>query len=178
MIVSAMEFTSAAEMRSHAAAVHARLLKPIARPVAMAKPAPQVPTVEPIRRFFAKQLPAWESGLLTFDAHVVAYRVALSISSFSISGSVRSEGWSAPKVRRSIDAIVIEVLENFPGVNIDNIQSHRRTRDIIPARQESMFEVYMQRPDLSLPMIGRWFRRDHTTVLHAVKKVKAKRGIA
>ncbi|WP_165447794.1 helix-turn-helix domain-containing protein [Rhizobium ruizarguesonis] len=131
-----------------------------------------------MRRFLAKQLPAWESGLLTFDAHVVAYRVALSISTFSISGVVRSPNWEQPKIRRSIRDIVLEVLENFPGISIDNVQSDRRTRDVIDPRQEAMFEVYMQRPDLSLPMIGRWFRRDHTTVLHAVGKIKAKRGIA
>ncbi|TBB44199.1 hypothetical protein ELH49_09205 [Rhizobium ruizarguesonis] len=177
MSVAAREFTSAAEMLSHAAVVHARLLKPLTRPVAKVEPAP-VPTVEPIRRYFAKQLPAWESGLLTFDAHVVAYRVALSISTFSISGVVRSPNWELPEIRRSIRDIVLEVLENFPGITIDNVQSHRRTRDVIDPRQEAMFEVYMQRPDLSLPMIGRWFRRDHTTVLHAVGKIKTKRGIA
>ncbi|MBX4889796.1 helix-turn-helix domain-containing protein [Rhizobium bangladeshense] len=177
MNIAHREFTSAAEMRAHAAAVHQRCFNPAIRPAPAALPQ-AVPTVAQIREFCARPAPAWESGLVTFDAHVVAYRVAQSISSFSLSGEVRTGDWGGPKIRRSIDAIVKEVLENYPGVTVDNIQSVRRTHDIVPARRVCMFEVYMQRPDLSLPMIARWFRKDHTTVLYAVNKEKSLRGIA
>jgi chromosomal replication initiator protein len=41
-----------------------------------------------------------------------------------------------------------------------------------------MEAVYDERKDLSLPSIGKLFCRDHTTILHAVRKVKADRGAA
>ncbi|MEZ2220748.1 helix-turn-helix domain-containing protein [Rhizobium sp. RCC_161_2] len=128
--------------------------------------------------FVTKKLPLWEQINLNFDAHVVAYRVSMSISSFSLSGSARPASEWGGKVRRSIDSIVLEVLANYPGVSIANVQSSRRTRKVVKPRQEAMFEVFIQRPDLSLPMIGRWFRKDHTTIIHAVRKIEAMRGAA
>ena len=175
MIVTAREFSSAAEMQAAAAAVRNRCLKP-KRFVPDPEPV-KAPRLE-YRPFFAKQLPAWESGMLTFDAHVVAYRFFSSVASFSISGAARPESSSDLNGRRSIDDIVREVLARYPGVTLALIRSNRRTRDLTEPRQVAMFEVYTQRPDLSLPMIGRYFRRDHTTIIHAVRKIEAMRGEA
>ncbi|MBX3751922.1 MAG: hypothetical protein KF897_17725, partial [Opitutaceae bacterium] len=45
-----------------------------------------------------------------------------------------------------------------------------RTRHVVEARFEAIRLVRAARPDLSLPAIGRLFNRDHTTILHALKR--------
>jgi len=80
--------------------------------------------------------------------------------------------------RRPVPAIVAEVLADYPGTTWADVKSLRRTRELVAPRQACMVAVYDERKDLSLPQIGRLFNRDHTTVLHAVRKVKAQRGEA
>ena len=48
----------------------------------------------------------------------------------------------------------------------------RRMKHIIEARHEAIRIVADLRPDLSLPQIGRVFNKDHTTILHALRKTK------
>lgn len=74
--------------------------------------------------------------------------------------------------KRTVREIIAEVLQDYPGVTIDMITSVRRTRDLIEPRHKCYYEVYKQRPDLSYPSIARVFKRDHTSILHAVQKLK------
>lgn len=79
--------------------------------------------------------------------------------------------------RPDVNAIIMEVLSGFPGVTIDDIKGPRRTKLFARPRQLAIYEVSRQRPDMSFPQIGRLFGgRDHTTCLHAVKKIEAERG--
>ncbi|OCP36748.1 helix-turn-helix domain-containing protein [Ensifer sp. LC163] len=78
-------------------------------------------------------------------------------------------------VRRPVRDIVQEVLVLYPGVTWEDITSVRREKRLIEPRHRCMAAVYEERKDLSLPMLGRVFRRDHTTILHAVHKTEAKR---
>lgn len=78
---------------------------------------------------------------------------------------------SEPKYR-STKAIIDEVLADFPGVTWADLKGERRTREFIIPRHLAMYEIYAQRKNMSLPMIGRLFRRDHTTILSAVRKVE------
>lgn len=73
---------------------------------------------------------------------------------------------------RSVKEIVDEVLQDYPGVTMADIVSVRRTRDLIIPRHRCYYEVYRQRPDLSFPAMGRYFKRDHTSILSGVKKLK------
>ncbi len=58
------------------------------------------------------------------------------------------------------------------NVRISDMHSVRRLRTVVRPRQVAMYLTKMLTP-LSLPEIGRKFGgRDHTTVLHAVKKVE------
>lgn len=77
--------------------------------------------------------------------------------------------------KKPVRLIIEEVLADFPDVTWNEVSGIRRTRHLVIPRQKCMFEVHRQRPDLSLPAIGRIFGgRDHTTILHAVRKLKAK----
>lgn len=64
--------------------------------------------------------------------------------------------------------IIREVAEQH-GVRVVDMSGPRRDLKIVAARQEAMWRVKMERPDMSLPMIGRLFKRDHTTVLHGIR---------
>lgn len=76
--------------------------------------------------------------------------------------------------KKPVRTIIAEVLAEFPDVTWEEISGIRRTRRLVIPRQRCMFEVSRQRPDLSLPAIGRIFGgRDHTTILHAVRKLRA-----
>jgi chromosomal replication initiation ATPase DnaA len=71
---------------------------------------------------------------------------------------------------------IIRLVATRHGVSVADIKGATRVFHIVAARQEAMALVYKLRPDLSLPAIGRIFDRDHTTVLHAVRKLGVYRG--
>lgn len=71
---------------------------------------------------------------------------------------------------------IIRVVATKHGVSVTDIKSQTRTLHIVEARHEAMALVYRLRPDLSLPAIGRIFNRDHTSILHAVRKAGVWRG--
>lgn len=59
------------------------------------------------------------------------------------------------------------------GISYPEIIGHRRARPIIAARHEAMYRLSKE-TTLSLPAIGRRMGgKDHTTVLHAVRKFEA-----
>lgn len=70
---------------------------------------------------------------------------------------------------------IIEQVSQSTGIPYAEIIGVARKRSIAVARMIAMYEVRMRRPDLSLPQIAKIFRKDHTTVLHAVRKVEAER---
>lgn len=73
--------------------------------------------------------------------------------------------------KKPVADIVAEVLADYPGVTWKEICGIRRIRTLIEPRHKCMYEVSRQRPDLSMPAIGRIFGgRDHTTIYHAVRK--------
>lgn len=55
-------------------------------------------------------------------------------------------------------------------LTVEDIIGPSRKAPIILARQDAMVEVFLARTDLSFPMIGRVFHRDHSTVVHTVKR--------
>lgn len=78
--------------------------------------------------------------------------------------------------RKTIKEIILEVLDDFPGITYDDIVGKRRARKFVTARHQCMAAIYNQRPDLSLPAIGKVMKRDHTTIIHAVQKLGVWRG--
>lgn len=70
----------------------------------------------------------------------------------------------------TIDEIQTKVAEYFK-VRVADLRSERRERSIARPRQIAMY-LAKKLTVRSLPDIGRKFDRDHTTVMHAVKKVE------
>lgn len=67
---------------------------------------------------------------------------------------------------------VIKTVANHFHVKQTSLKGHSRVKNLVTARHVCMF---LMKKELSLPLIeiGRWFSgRDHTSVLHAIKKVE------
>lgn len=63
-------------------------------------------------------------------------------------------------------------LSKFPGISMSQVRGNRRSRHIIFPRHVIIHAIRTQRPDLSLPQIGRFMGgRDHSTIVSAVKKI-------
>ena len=78
-------------------------------------------------------------------------------------------------MRVTVDKIQRSVAEEF-GVTLDDMASKRRARVVARPRQVAMY-LCKQLTKRSLPDIGRRFGgRDHTTVMHAVKRIKQLRA--
>lgn len=78
---------------------------------------------------------------------------------------------SAEPKRIKIDDILKIITKHF-GVNRSDLLSSRRNRSIVRPRQIGMY-LAKNLTSRSLPEIGRRFgNRDHTTVLHAIRKVE------
>lgn len=77
----------------------------------------------------------------------------------------------AHEKKLTIDEIQRKVAEYY-GLKVSDLLSERRARDVARPRQIAMYLAKKLTPR-SLPEIGRRFgKRDHTTVMHAVKKVE------
>lgn len=64
--------------------------------------------------------------------------------------------------------LIMETVEK--AYRVEDVTARRRTRRISEARQMAMFLAYRM-TDCSFPAIGEMFGRDHTTVLHADRRV-------
>ncbi len=76
-------------------------------------------------------------------------------------------------VSNDIDAATImAVTAEYFGVTLDELCGQSKTRAIASARQIAMY-LCRELTDLTLPKIGTTFgNRDHTTVMHAAKKIR------
>ena len=107
-----------------------------------------------------------------------------------VRGITLSNGFQAPRIERPIkrDWLILVPVEGKPewisvdkiiaavgahyGVSRAAMLSPRRNKLLVQARHLAMFMARTMRDDLSLPMIGRLFRRDHSSVMHAVSRVR------
>lgn len=97
-----------------------------------------------------------------FNAHVVVYlqrKLAQEIG-VPVASAV---------MKRSVSNIIRDTAKKY-DLRASDLKGDRRNQSIIAARHEAMVTAYLERPDLSLPQLGNQFNRDHTSVLHAVKK--------
>ena len=109
-----------------------------------------------------------EGALTRLAAHVtlVGRNVDLEIAEDLLQDLLR-----ASDRRTTIDQIQKKVAEHF-NVKISDMHSARRSRTVARPRQIAMF-LAKNLTTRSLPEIGRKFGgRDHTTVIHAIKKVQ------
>lgn len=74
-------------------------------------------------------------------------------------------------VMNKIEAIQRAVLREFPGITTNDLKSIRKTANCVRPRQIAMY-LAKEMTGSSSPAIGRRFgNRDHSTVLHAIRKI-------
>lgn len=74
----------------------------------------------------------------------------------------------APKLGEPTIAQIAAEVADKHRISLFDIRSHRRSQPLVRARQEAMYRCRME-TSKSYPQIGRFFKRDHTTVIHAVE---------
>jgi len=78
--------------------------------------------------------------------------------------------------RQITPQLILEATSKMFDFSIEDIKGKSRQRPLVTARQVAMY-VFRELTDLSYPAIAREFGgRDHTTVIHAVEKIKALMG--
>ncbi|RVL48471.1 chromosomal replication initiator DnaA [Sinorhizobium meliloti] len=105
----------------------------------------------------------------------VADRDARILSQAEMISHLQDDAPEITEEKRPVSAIIGEVLDLFPDVTWSEVAGVRREKRLIRPRQLCMYELSRQRPDLSLPRLGRIFNRDHTTVLYSVQKIRAEK---
>ena len=71
---------------------------------------------------------------------------------------------------------IIDLTAEMFGFDVEQIIGGSRRRPLVDARQVAMY-VTRNMTDLSFPDIGKEFgNRDHTTVMHACRKIEARMG--
>ncbi len=151
MQVEAKTYSTGTEVYEAARSLRYLHAPPVRRPAP--KPVElHVPEI-PAPRRVSPHLPYWMGCNTEFDAHVQAWRAWRGVHERNSSLYVRNRAAEL-------------------GFTFDKIRSQDRHRKVVAARQLLMYEV-KKLFDRSYPEIGRLFGgRDHTTVLHAVKKIK------
>ena len=72
--------------------------------------------------------------------------------------------------------VIVEATAEMFGFSVEELQGKSRRRPLVTARQVGMY-VCRELTDLSYPAIAREYGgRDHTTVIHAVEKIRALMG--
>jgi chromosomal replication initiator protein len=65
-----------------------------------------------------------------------------------------------------------EAVADYYSLTVRDLVGRGRTRQLCAPRHLAIF-LARERTTASLPELGRAFRRDHTSVLHAVRKLRA-----
>lgn len=100
--------------------------------------------------------------------HVSASRVPLSSKLAEVALAELVESDQNATVR---PALVIATTAEFHDITTDELTGPTRTKTVAQARQMAMW-LCRDLTDLSLPRIGAKFDRDHTTVMHAIRKIQ------
>lgn len=129
----------------------------------------QRPHLVPIREFAsAKEMQAFYADLRQRNAAPRTEVPGPLLRQGDLKPAIQLTGGEPANARQIIGAV-----SRICQVSHADIVGPRRTVYIVIPRQAAMVAVYIQCPHLSLPQIGSVFRRDHTTVLHAIRKLGA-----
>lgn len=111
------------------------------------------------------------AGHLTRGRKVMSLVTAETLRRIVLGGGEADPPPIAVPLIREIQATVAD----YFGVTLIDLLSERQNRGLAHPRQVAMW-LARTLTFSSIKKIGKAFRRDHSTVLHAVKQIKARRG--
>jgi chromosomal replication initiator protein len=110
-----------------------------------------------------------EGALIRVAAYSSLHRAVLTED---VAKQVLSDLLPANKTRAITPQVILEETAAMFGWSVDDLCGSSRRRPLVTARQVGMY-VFRELTDYSFPRIGEVFgNRDHTTVMHAVEKIK------
>lgn len=110
-----------------------------------------------------------EGALIRVTAYASLNRIPIGVP---LAQQLLSDLLSETTVRRRTPDEMLNEMASYFGLTVDALRGKSRQRDLVTARQVSMY-VFRELTDLSYPAIARLFGgRDHTTVIHAVEKIQ------
>ena len=93
--------------------------------------------------------------------------------SVAISPQENASTWIDGKTpRERADAIVSKIARRY-GLTLEDLKGSELRRDVSQPRQHAMWSI-RRIFGWSLPQIGRYFGRDHTTILHGIRQHEAR----
>jgi chromosomal replication initiator protein len=79
--------------------------------------------------------------------------------------------WKGPLQREPSMREIAERIAYLRGITLEDMRGPSRKDPIVTARQQAMAAI-MATGRFTTTQCGRFFRRDHSTVCHAVRRVK------
>jgi hypothetical protein len=161
-MIAVREFTSEnaqEEMAAHYKALRGRFF-PMGSLVSIPK-APPLPDPEPVKGDV--RAPTLEELLLSF-------RETYAYSATDERGMARKVN-AKREARRLVNLVAAQ-----HGMTPEDIFSVSHQRKHTDARRAAIAAVAERFPEWSLPQLGRFFGRDHSTILHNLRKAGVKRG--
>ncbi len=112
-----------------------------------------------------------EGALIRVNAYATLSGTPLTID---LAREVLADTIASTKPKTITPRLILEQTASMFGLEVDQLISRSRTRDLVHARQVGMY-VCRELTDLSYPQIAKQFGgRDHTTVIHAYEKVSTR----
>lgn len=109
-----------------------------------------------------------EGALVRVTAYALLTESAVSLDSAK---EILRDFITGKNSREITPQMIIEQTAKYFGLNVEDIISADRSRIVVNSRQVAMY-LCRELTELSLPKVGEAFGgRDHTTVMHAVRKI-------
>ena len=109
-----------------------------------------------------------EGALIRVGAYATLNNTDVTVD---MASEILTDTIGSNKPRQITPALILEETAKMFGLEVNQLTSKSRTRDLVHARQIGMY-VCRELTELSYPQIGKEFGgRDHTTVIHAYEKV-------
>lgn len=155
----APEFASAEAMRAHYRAVHSRLWAP---PIRRVEPKPETARSIAVAQYERRLREQREEESGRLEAALAA-RTAMDELVFQV--------LDPEQLAREPKRIITRVAQAF-GLTHADLVGPRRTLPVIRARFAAIAAMREAHPRMSVKALGRHFGRDHTTILHAIRKME------
>lgn len=112
---------------------------------------------------------SYEDILLTFERRAAAIGMEMTVHTYNQVQSPKYE-YQPLLFGVGVPEIVAYVAKVY-GMTVDKLTCARRTKNLTFARHVAMY-LCRTRTDAALVEIGRFFNRDHSTVLHGIGKIE------
>jgi len=66
---------------------------------------------------------------------------------------------------------IVNIVTGLTGISLEQMRSKSKKREIVIARHNAMYFIRKKYPKYSTIKIGKFFNRDHATVLNAIQNV-------